>query len=108
MSYDIWLEIDTGGPEPATVDEVGNYTSNVSGMWKDALGRSLGDYHGAPCVEAAGPLRSGIDRMRADPARYQAMNPANGWGNYQGALAYLERLYQGCCNHPKATIRIWR
>jgi hypothetical protein len=108
MSYDIWLEIDTGGPEPATVCEVGNYTSNVSRMWFDALGRSLGDYEGAPCSEAAGPIRSGVDRMKADPAHYEAMNPENGWGDYEGAVKYLERLYEGCCAHPKAIIRIWR
>lgn len=108
MSYDIWLEIDTGGPEPATVCEIGNYTSNVSGMWRDALGRSLGDYHGAPCSEAAGPILRGIERMRTDPARYEAMNPENGWGDYEGALKYLERLYEACTQHPKATIAIWR
>jgi hypothetical protein len=108
MSYDIWLEIDTGGPEPATVAEVGNYTSNVSGMWADALGRSLGDYHGAPCSEAAGSLLRGVERMKADPAHYEAMNPENGWGDYEGALKYLEQLYEACTRHPKATIAIWR
>lgn len=108
MSYHIWLDLDTGGPEPAIVFEVGNCTSNVSPMWFDALGRSLGDYHEAPCSEAAGPLRQGIERMRADPDHYQAMNPENGWGDYEGALKYLERLYEGCCNHPKATIQIRR
>jgi hypothetical protein len=108
MSYDIWLEIDTGEAEPYVVDEPGNCTSNVSPMWKDALGRSLGDYHGAPCSEACGPLARGVERMEAEPDRYRKMNPENGWGDYEGALDFLRRLLRACRAHPNATIQIWR
>lgn len=109
MSYDIWLVIDTGAPEDdwPEVVEIGNYTSNVFPMWVKALGGvSLSEFHNAPCSEAAGPLAEAVKRMEADPAAYQAMNPPNGWGDYEGALTYLRRLAEACAKHPKCWIRI--
>ncbi len=109
MSYDIDLEIDTGGPEdtwPIAV-EIGNYTSNVSPMWRTALGgKSLREFHHASCSEAAGPLAEAVARMEADPAAYEEMNPSNGWGDYEGALAYLRALAEACAAHPKCRIRV--
>jgi hypothetical protein len=108
VSYDVWLEIDTGSEEPSTVVELGNYTSNVSPMWCAALGGTLlREYHGAPCSEAAGPLAEAVKRMEADPETYKLMNPANNWGDYDGALAYLRRLAEACAKHPMCTIHIY-
>ena len=108
MSYDIWLKIDTGSGEPATVVEIGNYTSNVGVMWCEALGgKLLREYHDTPCSEAAGPLAEAVKRMEADPATYRDMEPGNGWGDYDGALRYLRRLAEACAEHPKCTIAIW-
>lgn len=47
-----------------------------------------------------------IARMRSEPAAYKALGPANGWGNYEGALDYLTRLLGGCTRHPKAQISV--
>lgn len=107
MSYDIYLDIDTGAGEPQTVVEIGNYTSNAAPMWREALGgRRLRDYHGAPCSEAAGPLADAVKRMEADPDKYRGMNPPNGWGDYEGALRYLRTLAEACAEHSKCTIYV--
>lgn len=108
MSYDIWLEIDTGSEEPATVAEVGNYTSNVSGMWATALGHGLGDLDGTNAGAAVEPLTKAVAAMEATPDLYWAMLPANGWGDYDGALGYLRTLRDLCRQHPKTTIHISR
>jgi hypothetical protein len=109
VSYDVSLEIDTGAAEWTEVVEVGNCTSNVSGMWTEALGGvRLAAFHLAPCSEVAGPLADAVKRMEADPDTYRAMNPPNGWGNYEGALAYLRKLAEACAAHPKCRIRISR
>lgn len=73
----------------------GNYTSNTSRMWGHALGGDVGlrDFDGAPAVEAAGPLRAAVERMRAAPEVYEAMNPANGWGDYAGAVCFLGGVF---------------
>lgn len=107
MSYDIYLDIDTGAGEPQTVAEVGNYTSNVSPMWRQALGgKLLREYHGAPCSEAAGPLAEAVKRMEAEPEKYREMEPGNGWGDYEGALAYLRRLAEMSAEHSKCVIYV--
>jgi hypothetical protein len=108
VSYDIWLEIDTGSEDLATVAEVGNYTANVSGMWATALGHSLGDLDGTNAGAAVEPLAKAVAAMEATPDLYRAIGPANGWGSYDGALGYLRTLRDLCSQHPKTTIRISR
>jgi len=110
VSYDIslHLDIDTGGPEPVDycVDDIGNYTSNVAGMWTEALGYRLADLNDKTAEDYAEDLKRAVIAMEADPVKYELMEPANGWGDYEGALAYLRRLRNACLAHPKAQIRI--
>ncbi|MFE5582529.1 hypothetical protein [Kitasatospora sp. NPDC056531] len=106
MSYDIYLEIDTGSDCLTTVVEVGNYTSNVSPMWTRALGEPLRELDGQNAGHAVALLDTAISAMQAAPAEYREMNPANGWGRYEGALDYLKRLRAACAEHPKTTIRV--
>lgn len=106
MSYDVYLQIDTGAEYPATVYEVGNYTSNVSRMWTTALGHPLYELNDRNAGEAVAVLDEAIGRMHAGADEYQAMNPANGWGDYAGALKYLRRLREGCAQHPKTVIHV--
>jgi hypothetical protein len=110
VSYDIalYLQVDTGGPEPVDycAADIGNYTANVSGMWADALGHRLADLKGRTAGDCIDTLRRAVADMENRPEHYQAMNPPNGWGNYDGALAYLRQLHDACCAHPKAEIHI--
>jgi hypothetical protein len=110
VSYDIslHLDIDTGGPEPVDycVDDIGNYTSNVAGMWTEALGYRLADLKDKTAEDCAEDLKRAVVAMEADPVKYGLMEPANGWGDYEGALDYLRRLRNACLAHPKAQIRI--
>ena len=106
MSYDVSLVIDTGGPEPAEVLEVGNYTSNVVRMWQWALGVRLVDYDGVPCERAIAPLKDGVRRMEADPDFYRPLTRNPDWGDYEGALDFLKRIVEACEAHPKCRLRI--
>lgn len=117
MSYGIWLEIDTGAGNMATVVDDMNYTSNVSKMWRKALegatiGRfqveSLGDMDGITARLCVPALWHAVAAMNADPLTYQAMDPANGWGDWGGAREFLEKLAKACELHPNATVRISR
>lgn len=112
MSYDVTFYADVGGKESAPL--VGgwrNYTANVSGMWFDAIGEpGLGELlDPEPVAEIILPqIEKGILNMRANPEKYRAMNPANGWGDYEGALAYLEWIAEGCRQWPKSRVHVWR
>lgn len=112
---------------PGVSLEVGNITYNIGGMWHDALGFAGSTEHpvkeimgwgesngrfgihafeGAPGVEAAGPLMEAVRRMEADPDRYRAMNPENGWGNADGAREFLRRLANMAAECPTFRIRV--
>ncbi len=108
MSYDIYLQVDTGGSEPATVCDVGNMTSNVSRMWTKALGYSLGDLHGKVAGDCIADLERATSHIRHPDNRgeYEAMNPANGWGDHGGAARYLQDVLDACRNHPKTIVYV--
>lgn len=121
MSYDGWIRIETAegerGWEGHEVAEIGNYTSNVSPMWRWALSLALekdtglGDLDGWSCSDAAPVLSAAAVAMQTNAARMQAMEPANGWGNHNGAQLYLERAAEVCgqfAHVPNAYLHWWR
>jgi hypothetical protein len=106
MSYDIWLEIDTGGAEPAAVGASRNMTSNVARMWREA-GIDLSEVDGELAGDQLPALRDAIKNMKENPGKYELMNPINGWGSYDTCLAFLLALEQDWEAHPKAKIGVW-
>lgn len=106
MSYDVYLAIPTGGNSSACVFDR-NMTSNVAPMWREA-GADLANMDGKPATECTGALTAAIDAMRADPDKYRAMNPPNGWGSYESCLDYLTSIRDACVEHPACTLRVSR
>ena len=105
MSYDVHLET-TQGTARRIVSEEYNYTYNVSPMFKKALGCSLTELSGLQGVRVARCLDDAIADMELHPREYRAMNPANGWGDYEGALAFLKAVRAECRHYPLATVRV--
>ena len=106
MSFDSYLEIDTGGKYPADVCVVGTYTSNVAWMWREALDRPLRDLDGANAGQAAQALTAALAVLAERADYFRANQPCDGWGSYEGALQYLTVLRDRCLEHPKTTVRI--
>lgn len=108
MSYDVYLEISTGGPEPADVFWR-NMTSNVAPMWIRA-GADLGAMGDARMRgdEVAPILRRAIREMAENPSVYRAMNPANGWGDYASCAEFLSTLADACEANPLCYLRVSR
>ena len=108
MSYDIYLEMDAGGPRPMSV-EVGNYTSNAVPIWTQALyGKSLADYDGREARTVVEELEFGLEQIDMYPERFRDLEPENGWGDLEGATQYLRKLKDMCLRYPLAKIRISR
>ena len=111
MSYDVRLEIDTGGEHRAWVTECRSPTYNLGGMFREALGVSMQKHGDEPALDgmlAADALvivSAALTRMAAEPGVFRALNPPNGWGNYDSAVEFLRWLQDECRNHPKATVR---
>jgi hypothetical protein len=72
------------------------------------LWKRLRDLHGVLCADAVPQLATAVEHMRTHPQEYEQFAPRNGWGNYEGALEFLTRIYEGCKRHPKCTIKISR
>lgn len=114
MSYDGWVELRLSEDDAASLEEIGNYTSNVAGMWSHALTdvqeepTFLRDTDGMGCAEAAVTFRLAVMVMIRDEEQLRALEPGNGWGDYDGALRYLCRARDVCgrfAGVPTARVR---
>jgi hypothetical protein len=74
------------------VDEV--FRSKVISWWKLLDGMS-----GADSAEFLSRIIGGLE---ADPKRFRAMNPDNGWGNYDSFLAVLKQMRDAIPEWPTA------
>lgn len=109
MSADYWLEIDTGGDEPAVLTDPSlNITYNLGPMLRAAGLPDWEALRGAPASETAGMLDGVARQLRADRDRLVAeYSPDNGWGDWDRALKFTEEFRDACMAHPKATIGAW-
>lgn len=54
------------------------------------------------------PLSAGLERLRADPAKFREHNPSNGWGDYDGLVRFTSEYLDACRQYPEATVRASR
>ena len=54
------------------------------------------------------PLRKGLDLLLSDPERFNKLNPSNGWGDYDGLVAFVTDYLMACERYPQAKVRVWR
>lgn len=53
-------------------------------------------------------LESGLTFLKMYPELFQKYNPANGWGNYDNLVSFLNHYLIACKNFPKARIYVSR
>jgi hypothetical protein len=54
------------------------------------------------------PLRAGLAMLQAEPDRFKALNPANGWGDYDGLVRFVANYLAACEESPDAEVRVSR
>lgn len=89
-----------------------NITHNLNRM-ADAAGiymllwhpDELGISKARDLIEA---LRLGLATLKADAARFELLNPSNGWGNYDSLLSFVEAYLAACERYPDADVRVSR
>ena len=89
-----------------------NYTHNTNRMVNEALataGYVLTDswwthLHGKSGPEGAIMIRDALEVMAADRPRFLAMNPDNGWGDFDRLFDVLTRMCEAVPEHPT----VWR
>jgi hypothetical protein len=98
MSYNISLK----KMKYATVRRMGNMTYNIWEMVNAACGMTFRDMDGKKAAEVLPILQEVKTKMLAEPEKYKALEPDNGWGSYDGLLNYLYELIRGCEEIPDA------
>lgn len=79
-------------------DEAGIYKH----LWRpDELGLT----HAGQLIE---PLSAGLDLLKSQPERFEALNPENGWGDYEGLVNFVEVYLVACRGNPDAEISVSR
>ena len=54
------------------------------------------------------PLETGLKRLLAEPERFRALNPSNGWGTYEGLVGFVSRYLDACRANPEADVEVSR
>lgn len=106
MSYDVYLEIDTGGEESVGVFSR-NHTSNTSNMWRKA-GCDIAEFDGKPATVFEEALRPAIAEILANRHEYTEFEPSNGWGDIDSTVAFMTDLADACAIHAKTIVRVSR
>jgi len=58
--------------------------------------------------ELAPILEKGLIDLKADPERFKKFNPANGWGDYDGLVRFVEKYLAACKENHDAVISVDR
>ena len=111
MSFNVNVAIDTGGESLTSIGPSMDVTYNLSPMFCLALEKhgcegGLRDLDGERCETAEGVIDAALVAMKANPALFKALDPPNGWGDYDGAVEFLNKLRERCLEHPKATVLV--
>ena len=87
-------------------------THNLGAMAKEAglyeyLWRpdELGITHARELID---PLQTGFALLLAEPDRFRALNPSNGWGSYEGLCEFVRGYLTACEANPDAAVRVSR
>lgn len=89
-----------------------NITHNLTKMAEEAgLYKVLwrGDENGYFKAGAmTADVEVGLAKLKADPDYFKQFNSDNGWGTYEGLVAFVEEVLAVCKEHPDATVYQYR
>jgi hypothetical protein len=107
LSLDVYLT----AVRPTTIYEH-NVTHNLNRMADEAgiykhLWRpdEIGVTKASQLIE---PLREGLAKLLAEPQRFEALNPANGWGSYDGLVNFVQEYLHACEENRDADVSVSR
>ena len=107
MGWDVYLEADLGSGGAVQVGDLdAHYTYNVSPMFSAVIGTGLNELDGIRASEMAEKCVAILDAFNRDPAKFKAMNPSNGWGDFEGARKFIQTILNACREAPNATLRV--
>lgn len=106
MSLDVYLSVDGERVYERSITHNVNVMAEAAGcymhLWRpDEIGITKAS-------ELVQSLERGLSELIAEPDKYEAMNPSNGWGSYDGLLAFVASYLSACKNYPNADVEVSR
>jgi hypothetical protein len=102
----LWRPGELLAPEIAqkirAAEEVGNY-HDADGVCEPE--QSLPTVTGGDLI---GALEAGLLLLESDPERFKVFNPENGWGDYEGLIAFVTDYLRACKEYPDAVVTVSR
>jgi hypothetical protein len=113
MSYDVSFRRSVENEEGELyLNEDFNMTSNVNPMYH-AAGVGLGDpdfwigyLDKKTAVEVLDKVRPVYAYMLTHTDEMKALEPENGWGDYESALRFLKEIIATCLDHPECFVEV--
>lgn len=109
MSADWWLSADN-----CHADHSWNVTYNLSPMlseagwsWPDRQVWSKEYLEGATAADIGEKAMYVLRNLEGDPERFKALNPPNGWGDYDGLVSVWRNFVETIREHPEGRIGVW-
>lgn len=109
MSADWWFEIPDVEERPSW-----NVTYNLSPMlwdagwqWPDGWTWSTQYLEGVKAADIGEKAMYVLRNLEADPEKYRAMNPENGWGDYDGLVRVWRDFVEAIRKYPEAKVGVW-
>jgi hypothetical protein len=106
VSLDVYLKVDGRTVYEANITYNVNRIAEAAGCYRE-LWRpdEIGIDTASQLVE---PLKAGLLALVSDPVRFEALNPENGWGSYDGLVQFVTAYLKACIQHPEASVSVWR
>lgn len=106
MSWGVDIVIDHADGYQTVVEVFYGHTYNLTPMWRKAGTCSVTrDFDGRNAGQLAPILSAGLIDALRHRTEYEALNPSNGWGDYDGFVQMLTRFARLCWEHPTGTVR---
>lgn len=106
MSLDVYLTKDGEEVYSANITHNLGAMAGAAGIYK-ALWRPE-EIAITKAKQLINPLKEGLMMMVSEPAKYQALNPSNGWGSYDRFLPWIANYLQACIDNPDADVQVSR
>ena len=99
------IEIET--PDGDVVEIVEGHTYNLTPMWRLAgvIESFTAELDGIRSDALADRAARGLMRAVAQPVEFKALNPPNGWGDFDGFVKILTRTAILCAENREGVIR---
>lgn len=106
MSWGADIVIDHGDGYETVIEVVDGHTYNLSAMWRLAgVFDKSSDLDGVRTIDLAPKLVRALLLARENADDFRALNPPNGWGDYDGFLEILTKFTGLALQHPRGVVR---